>query len=69
MSQNSEEEIKTVEKWRWSEMQGLELVSSSSAPISHSHESNPTLEQEEEREMKEEASVAKKDGFFKWWKH
>lgn len=46
-------------------MQGLELVSSSSAPISHSHESNPTLElEEEEREMKEEASVAKKDGFL-----
>ena len=44
MAQNSEE-IKTVEQWRWSEMQGLELMSSS-APVSNSHESNPTLEEE-----------------------
>ncbi|XP_047156326.1 ABC transporter B family member 1 [Vigna umbellata] len=58
MSQNSEE-IKTVEQWRWSEMQGLELMSSS-APVSHSHESNSTLEEKKERVM-EEASVAKKD--------
>ncbi|KAL2587482.1 hypothetical protein AAZV13_13G113800 [Glycine max] len=58
MAQNSEE-IKTVEQWRWSEMQGLELMSSS-APVSNSHESNPTLE--EERVMEEASSVEKKEG-------
>ncbi|KAK7355536.1 hypothetical protein VNO80_14794 [Phaseolus coccineus] len=59
MSQNSEE-IKAVEQWRWSEMQGLELMSSS-APVSDSHESNPTLEEKREERVMEEASVAKKD--------
>jgi len=59
MSQNSEE-IKTVEQWRWSEMQGLELMSSS-ASVSDSHESNPTLEEKREERVTEEASVAKKD--------
>ncbi|KAK7392447.1 hypothetical protein VNO78_20886 [Psophocarpus tetragonolobus] len=59
MSQNSEE-IKTVEQWRWSEMQGLELVSPS-APVSDSHESNPTLGEKREERVMEEASVAKKD--------
>ncbi|XP_027363826.1 ABC transporter B family member 1 [Abrus precatorius] len=59
MSQDSEE-IKTIEQWRWSEMQGLELVSSSD-----SHKSNPTTleEGEEPKEMEEEevVSVPKKD--------
>ncbi|KAL5981782.1 Multidrug resistance protein 1 [Asimina triloba] len=39
MSQDSER-IKTVEQWKWSEMQGLELISSpssSSTPTSHFH--------------------------------
>ncbi|KAK7345516.1 hypothetical protein VNO77_16120 [Canavalia gladiata] len=54
MSQDSEE-IKTVEQWRWSEMQGLELVSS------ESHKPNPqTPTTLETREMEEQE--AKKDG-------
>ncbi|KAK7277511.1 hypothetical protein RJT34_22525 [Clitoria ternatea] len=63
MSQNSKE-IKTVEEqWKWSEMHGLELVSSSG----DSHKFNPaTLEEVEEEgekiEEDEASSVAKKDG-------
>lgn len=34
MSQDSQE-IKTVEQWRWSEMQGLELVSTSPPSLDH----------------------------------
>ena len=49
MSQNSEE-IKTLEQWRWSEMQGIELVSSS-ATVSNSHESNPALEKKREEKV------------------
>jgi len=41
-------------------MQGLELMSSS-ASVSDSHESNPTLEEKREERVTEEASVAKKD--------
>ncbi|KAG4982143.1 hypothetical protein JHK87_026892 [Glycine soja] len=61
MSQNSEE-IKTLEQWRWSEMQGIELVSSS-ATVSNSHESNPALEKKREERviMEEVSSVAKKE--------
>lgn len=68
MSQDSEEKIKTTEQWRWSEMQGLELVSSSSSSsISDPHKPNPqipTLEVErgESKEEMEEASVPNKGG-------
>ncbi|KAK4272846.1 hypothetical protein QN277_021346 [Acacia crassicarpa] len=48
MSQDSVE-IKTTEQWRWSEMQGLELVSP--APISEAH-TEPTTQTEENREAK-----------------
>ncbi|XP_058083871.1 ABC transporter B family member 1 [Magnolia sinica] len=54
MSQDSQE-IKTVEQWKWSEMQGLELISSSSStPTSHSlifkQDKHPPI-QEVEAEM------------------
>ncbi|XP_061354281.1 ABC transporter B family member 1-like isoform X2 [Gastrolobium bilobum] len=70
MSQVSEE-IKSVEQWRWSEMQGLELMSSD-ASISEPNKSNPTttsLEEEsvdtkEEPRGMEEASEPKKGGVF-----
>ncbi|KAL2323240.1 hypothetical protein Fmac_027619 [Flemingia macrophylla] len=65
MSQNSEE-INTVEQWRWSEMQGLELVSPSAAPASHSCDESKPSEATTFAEGRgaEEASVAKKDGVF-----
>ena len=40
MSQDSQE-IKTIEQWRWSEMQGLELVSASPSPSSEPFKGNP----------------------------
>ncbi|KAK7285015.1 hypothetical protein RJT34_19771 [Clitoria ternatea] len=43
MSQDSEE-IKRIEQWKWSEMQGLELVSDAS---SDSHNNKPMVTQEE----------------------
>lgn len=42
MSQDSEE-IKTIEQWRWSEMQGLELVSSAPPDPFKSNTPTPTL--------------------------
>ena len=33
MSQDSDQQIKTVEQWRWTEMQGLELL-----PPDHDHD-------------------------------
>lgn len=42
MSQDSEE-IKTIEQWRWSEMQGLELVSSAPPDPFKTNPPTPTL--------------------------
>ena len=42
MSQDSEE-IKTIEQWRWSEMQGLELVSSDPSDPFKTNPPTPTL--------------------------
>ncbi|KAK7267734.1 hypothetical protein RIF29_20413 [Crotalaria pallida] len=47
MSQDSSEEIKTTEKWRWSEMQGIELV------VSESNPPTPTVQEEEEEQEEE----------------
>ncbi|KAI8563287.1 hypothetical protein RHMOL_Rhmol03G0101400 [Rhododendron molle] len=74
MSQDSEE-IKTIEQWRWSEMQGLELLPTSSTPP---ETATPTQEQQQiqeqelgreresrrEREKKKEmeGSEGKRDG-------
>lgn len=74
MSQDSEE-IKTSEQWKWSEMQGLELMSSSSpspsatSSISDPHKSNPPtqkfeVEREESREMEDTSVTTNKDSGF-----
>ena len=46
MSSQDSVEIKTIEQWKWSEMQGLELVSD--APISHQYKANTPTTQEQE---------------------
>lgn len=62
MSQDSQE-IKTIEQWKWSEMQGLELLVSSSPPLSSSSSSPykanpiptpppPQREEEDEEQQK-----------------
>lgn len=75
MSQDSEE-IKTIEQWRWSEMQGLELLPTSSTPPETTtpppqeqqqiqeqelgREKESRREREKKREM--EGSEGKRDG-------
>ncbi|CAO2839502.1 unnamed protein product [Amaranthus hypochondriacus] len=69
MSQDSKE-IKTIEQWRWSEMQGIELLPSNN-PSSTTPENNPHLHRESktaqkvvEHKIEKEMEVAegKKDG-------
>ncbi|CAL5387835.1 unnamed protein product [Camellia sinensis] len=65
MSQDSEE-IKTVEQWRWSEMQGLELVSSPPKTTTARDTEGKVFEEREnrggERRDMEEVSEVKRDG-------
>ncbi|KAL7248058.1 hypothetical protein ACSBR2_002877 [Camellia fascicularis] len=65
MSQDSEE-IKTVEQWRWSEMQGLELVSSPPKTATARDAEGKVFEEREnrggERREMEEVSEVKRDG-------
>ncbi|KAK3036362.1 hypothetical protein RJ639_032131, partial [Escallonia herrerae] len=64
MSQDSEE-IKTIEQWRWSEMQGLELVSPEKSPSSSKEVGDERSEQNRggEREQEMEAPEgSKKEG-------
>ncbi|KAK3043063.1 hypothetical protein RJ639_002631 [Escallonia herrerae] len=63
MSQDSEE-IKTIEQWRWSEMQGLELVSPEKSPSSSKEVGEEQSEQNRgEREQEMEAPEgSKKEG-------
>ncbi|KAI8015446.1 ABC transporter B family member 1 [Camellia lanceoleosa] len=65
MSQDSEE-IKTVEQWRWSEMQGLELVSSPPKTTTARDAEGKAFEEREnrggERREMEEVSEVKRDG-------
>ncbi|KAJ7976917.1 ABC transporter family protein [Quillaja saponaria] len=55
MSQDSEE-INTIEQWKWSEMQGLELVSSAPAP-SDPYKTNPSTQTPEDRDMRAEEAA------------
>lgn len=41
MTQEDGDEIKTIEQWRWSELQGLELLVSSQSDTSLPHTINP----------------------------
>ncbi|KAF7818652.1 ABC transporter B family member 1 [Senna tora] len=58
MSQDSSEEIKTIEQWKWSEMQGLELLPPS--PIPHQTEQNRDAKTEEPTKSDMESSEPKK---------
>lgn len=65
MSQDSQE-IKTIEQWKWSEMQGLELLVSSSSPP---YKTNPITttpqeegEQHQQNRQEEEKTTMEKSG-------
>lgn len=57
MSKESEE-IKTIEQWKWSEMQGLELVSDDATPNSEPFKPNPPKLTTEEKEQGAGASAS-----------
>ena len=65
MSQNSKE-IKTIEQWRWSEMQGIELLASNNSS-STTTENTLNLEKESKTlpQIEMEASEGKKGGLEK----
>ncbi|KAM0023078.1 putative ABC-type xenobiotic transporter [Helianthus debilis subsp. tardiflorus] len=51
--EESQEEIKKgVEQWKWSEMQGLELVSENPTPVSNQNQNFDPLSEEEEAQQK-----------------